>query len=1693
MLKILSLIMSVSLPALVLGDLVHVYEATEIEGVVTQISDRSLITGMPWETQTAPVKAGYIFTHWTISTAQEFVNRDAWGRAVDVAVFKLYEDTTLTAHYVPASRDADGDGVADGYELYWYGNLAQNGASDTDGDGWTFAEELATGTNPLMADSDVDGPVRYADGELLTYNPFGYSSYVFRSEPEGVLFATASDIVKAGTYLTSEALGTFTATTAKFAYWTVNGVPQRDAWGRAIDVIAFNMPTTSVEVVAVTETDETRRQQLYWYGRTDVAMDSDTDGDGWTFAEELANGTNPLMADSDVDGPVRYADGELLQYNPWNIQPYTFRSEPEGVLFPTTNDYARAGTWMSSTLVGTYGSGSVNFAYWKVNGVEQRDAWGRAIDTIAFSMPTNAVEIVAVVETDDVTRQQLYWYGRTDVAMESDTDGDGWTFAEELANGTNPLMAEEDVEGPVRYADGELIEANLQPYEQIVGTVVDGNYQELFTSNWTANDETSVTFDGAVTPTAVDLDGDGRFDLVVESSTGERRVFLNTGAVGNPQFAEVAWNPAWLTALTGAKVTSIAELNIDTPVLDATGYARADVDKDGVPDLLVSDKDGRVWFYKGIGTQGATEATEYVLQNKVWGGSFDGFAKDLTISAVDWDDDGDVDLVCGTSDGKLMLLNDPRIGRPVNVLAEAGATSVVLAWDPSVNSRVRGYGIYRGVDSNNFDKVVNLWPLPRYRDEPSVVRDYWYRVTGMSRFYTTGNSTPVESESQATDAVFVQFAPSVWLNDTSSFTDTNVEMVVSINNSMGLSAQNLRFVFDFDSTVLEPREVKTTGLTADLKVTDTKSTGRWVVTSSGGVIKTGSGMFLKLGFYVKPVKGVSSTAVVLSAATVRTVAGNPVDLNLPKSGIIELAERQYDPAVVSVALGDAKVDTCTEFAVPVSVTTSEKLTAFRAMVAFDEEVLELQGVEGGVLTRDAGTSSWLVTTEGGDFTLKFYAKDQHTVSATEVRLGSIRATDLHEHQVSADEAVASILIHDAHPLVPAVVSLSTQDCKVDTLTEFAVPFAVSSTEPLTSGRFTVTYDPSVLDHAGSNGTIEVEAAESFSLNFTAKDQHTVTKTEVRLTAASVIDRNGFTVSPSVPVVANVLIHDAHPLVPAKVTMTLADVSAKTETDFEMVLSIATTEALTSLDLALSYDTNLLTLLSGQQKFTDGVPTSAVYRFHAKENHTIGRTVVTVTPKDGVDHNGLAAELPASVSGTVVLADSNPWQPATVALSLSGAKIDTLTEFELPVKVTSNEVLTDLRYTVSVDSAALEYLGANPVVLNGTVASTQKLRFRAKDQHTITRTTVRLSDARAVDNHGLVANAIADTSAEVVIHDANPPIPAQVAVKVGGASAKTKTTFSVALAVTTTKPLASLSFGANWNSAALELKGVSGATASGQTASGVTLSCTGSVPKEIVLTFYAKEQHTITSTDITLTSGQAKCTEGLTATVALTGGKILLTDSNPPVAPKMIVGAWSASFGSGKSGTIPIGATSDGALSEISFTFEWDAKLLTYNGAENAKTDAALASNRRQVTFAANGEENLYKLSFTAATLTDHMATNAFIYTTAARATGSNGLAAQVTNKLPVKSTVLIVRTVERYGPGDIDGDGKLTNGDLEKLENYIKYLSLIKMNPSFASRYASWNLTGNALKAADVNLDGKVDVSDVSVLKQLILEAEGLK
>ena len=849
------------------ADVVHVYEKTSAGGVVTQIADRTLDTGRRYTTSAAPAKSGYIFTHWSISTAQSFEPRDAWGRAFDSAPFTLYEETTLTANYLPASQDTDGDSMADGHEFYWYGRLDVSAQADTDNDGKTFAQEIAAGTNPLFPERHEDGPIAYADGALWLYNPYGYAPYTIRSEPEGALFATVTGYKRPGESIASADSYTASATSSHFAYWSLNGVRQADAWGRAVDSISLTMPSNAVEIVAVAESDYNTRMSLYWYGNATTAMTSDTDNDGRTFAEELAAGTNPLFPERHEDGPVAFADGALLQYNPYNLQPYTIRSEPEGALFATTSGYVRAGQRIESGTQGTQTTQGTGLAYWSLNGVEQRDAWGRAADSISMAMPTTAVEFVAHAESDYNTRMSLYWYGRPDVSAQADTDNDGKTFAEELAAGTNPLFPERHEDGPVTYADTTTHELNLQPYEQVQGAVVGGAYSQMFTSPVAGNAVTSMTFGNgaAIWPVVADLNGDGLWDLVA-CWKGGVKVFVNVGYKGNPEF-EAMSDGEGAAATSGVDLAmnspeKLVGLSLDVPppsdALSATTNGTA---------LLVSDSDGRIWYYQAVAQE--RDPPAFDLQHKVWGGSHAGFAQGLRLAAVDWEDDGDLDCLAGTADGKLMLLRDPKVGRPTNLKALAGVDNVLLTWDPNAQSRIRGYRVYRAeggalgeralpeggsqlAATEGFARIAQT-PLPTYRDFPPAAEDdgspYAYKVSSVSRFYTAGNSTPTETESMPTEAVMAQLGGvKFFWNDAVVRLGEQVAVMLSIENSMNYNVAGKTQTVAFDPAYLTPVRVERSGLTEDVSLSWSCVDGLLTISMADGTLAAGSGKFLTLVF-----------------------------------------------------------------------------------------------------------------------------------------------------------------------------------------------------------------------------------------------------------------------------------------------------------------------------------------------------------------------------------------------------------------------------------------------------------------------------------------------------------------------------------------------------------------------------------------------------------------------------------------------------------------------------------------------------------------------------------------------------------------------------------------------------------------------------------------------------------------------------
>ena len=1181
------------------ADVVHVTYQTSTGGTVSTVAEAALETGCAYTTIPAPTKNGYIFTHWTISTKQDFAARDAWGRAYDAPSFMLYEDTTLTAHYVSATQDTDGDGVPDGHELYWYGDLAPDAASDTDGDGATFAEELANGTNPHFPDTSESGGVSRALSGTFLYNPHRYAPVVVRSEPEGRLCTTTTNYCSTGDL-------------------------QRT-------------PTLSV------------------------------------------------------------ADG---------------------------------------------------FAYWTVDGVEQRDAFGRALDQAVVTPDSGRVlDVVAHYVADEAARLSYYWYGRPDVAMDSDTDGDGFTFAEEIANGTNPHFPDTTEPGGIAYADSDTLEANLQPFDPATGAVVGEAFEELFTSPFAGNGATSRTFGPNARPVVADVNGDGLFDLVILYDGGYA-VYLNGGTSGNPTFMRddtVATNGL---DLAQGSLAALDGLTLDVPPTDAVSCAFGDVDRDGIADLLVSDAEGRIWFYRGLGENA------FALQHKVWGGSHAGFAPRLTIALVDWDGDGDLDCVCGTADGKLMLLVDPRVGRPTNVQATAGVDSVVLTWDPNGNSRVRGYGVYRGADTNAYDRIEAQWPLPRYRDVPEVVQDYYYRVTSVSRFYTSGNSMPTTSESLPTDAVYVQFRPHVWLTGTSGFTGSNVTVIVSMNNSMGISAEGLSLTFAYDSAVLAPRGIRTTGLTAGLAgggTASVPSAGTWRFASQGGEIATGAGRFLLLDFTIRPVHDVTETTVTLTAATVKALDGRAVTLDLPQSATVEISDSDpLVPAIVAVHVADAAVDSETTFDLPVTVTATEALTNFAATVAWDETLLELKGIQTG-LTGLTGLGENLVNpvnpvknsyafqTSGGDFALTFYAKDPASAAtnfAARVSLTGVAANDCHGFAVSAADAAGTVLIKNAHPWVPATVSVGVGSVSVETRTTFEMPVTLTSSERLTNFTATVEWDADVLELKGvqtgldgnpvnpvKNSYALQTSGSDFALTFYVKDQHAVTRTAVRLTGLSAVDAHGLAAHAIADAAGTVLIRDAHPLVPAGVALNVSTVYADTLSAFTVPIPVTSTKVLTNLSFMVGWDANVLELRGASGgAFLDGVPSADTAKvgakgtvpgtlyltFYAKDQHTAKETAITLKNASARCIDGLAARI-TTVDGTVQLTDANAPVPVELTVAAHHVRTRSGEPFKVPVGATTSGDLATLTVDVEWDASLLTF-GGCPAAQRVTTLADNRRRF-----------------------------------------------------------------------------------------------------------------------------------------------------------------------------------------------------------------------------------------------------------------------------------------------------------------------------------------------------------------------------------------------
>lgn len=169
-------------------------------------------------------------------------------------------------------------------------------------------------------------------------------------------------------------------------------------------------------------------------------------------------------------------------------------------------------------------------------------------------------------------------------------------------------------------------------------------------------------------PAFVDIDGDGDLDVFIGEYYGDTVYFQNTGTATSPAFAASVKNPFGLTSLGYM-----------------TSPAFADIDGDGDFDALITDYDGNNFFYQNTGT---ASAPAFAAPTTNPFGIVNGGIKSKP-EFVDFDGDGDFDLVTGQYSGAVKLLENTGSATspafttpgtdPFGITVATGAPSVALA------------------------------------------------------------------------------------------------------------------------------------------------------------------------------------------------------------------------------------------------------------------------------------------------------------------------------------------------------------------------------------------------------------------------------------------------------------------------------------------------------------------------------------------------------------------------------------------------------------------------------------------------------------------------------------------------------------------------------------------------------------------------------------------------------------------------------------------------------------------------------------------------------------------------------------------------------------------------------------------------------------------------------------------------------
>ena len=220
-------------------------------------------------------------------------------------------------------------------------------------------------------------------------------------------------------------------------------------------------------------------------------------------------------------------------------------------------------------------------------------------------------------------------------------------------------------------------------------------------------------------PYVVDWNNDGKKDVIVGEKNGRVWRLINSGTDANPVFAYDADSEIQ----SGGEDIDVGDLS--TPVV-------LDWDLDGKKDLLVGAKDGKVRFFRNTGTDSNPEFNGFELL-KANGTILDVGTMEGGMNAVDWDNDGFVDLQIPSTDGTVYNFRQiPQFSVPTGLAAVGGNDLVSLDWNAG-GDNVATYNVYRSMTSDGTYSAIQTGIGTNAYVDHAVTNytTYYYKVSAV--------------------------------------------------------------------------------------------------------------------------------------------------------------------------------------------------------------------------------------------------------------------------------------------------------------------------------------------------------------------------------------------------------------------------------------------------------------------------------------------------------------------------------------------------------------------------------------------------------------------------------------------------------------------------------------------------------------------------------------------------------------------------------------------------------------------------------------------------------------------------------------------------------------------------------------------------------------------------------------------------